>query len=85
MSLVSIAFLVSLDSLQVGLDAIDYLLGLSDKVWIKDRSLARLDPVQRCTTSMAIQSFKGCHSETLGNCCCKRTQPMTNTWALSQK
>jgi hypothetical protein len=64
-SFVGIAFLSSPDSLQVGLDAVDYFLSLGDKVRAKDRSLTRLDPVQRCTTSVAIQSFKGCHSEIL--------------------
>jgi hypothetical protein len=44
---------------------VDYLLGLSDKVRAKDRPLVRLNPVQRCTTSAAIQSFEGSHSETL--------------------
>jgi hypothetical protein len=43
----------------------DYLLGLCDEVWTKDHPLARLDPVHRCMTSTTIQSFKGCHSETL--------------------
>jgi hypothetical protein len=64
-SFVGIAFLSSPDSLQVGLDAMDHFLGLSDKVKSKDHSLTRLDPVQRRTTSAAIQSFEGCHSETL--------------------
>jgi hypothetical protein len=64
-SLVSIAFLSRPSGLQVGLDAVDYFLGLGDKVRDKDHPLARLDLVQRCTTSMAIQGFKGCHSETL--------------------
>jgi hypothetical protein len=44
---------------------VDYILSLSDKVRAKDHPLARLDPVQRCTTSAAIQSFDGCHSKTL--------------------
>jgi hypothetical protein len=65
MSLVGIAFLSSPGGLQVGLNAVDYLLSLSDKVMTKDRPLARLDPVQRCTTSATIQSFEECHSETL--------------------
>jgi hypothetical protein len=65
MSLVGIAFLSSPGSLQVGLDAVEYLLSLSDKVMAKDRPLARLDPVQRCTASATIQSFEECHSETL--------------------
>jgi hypothetical protein len=64
-SLVGIAFLSRLGSFQIGLDAMDYLLGLSDKVGTKDRPLARLNLVQRCTTSMTIQIFKGCHFETL--------------------
>jgi hypothetical protein len=64
-SLVGIAFLSSLVSLQVGLDVMNYLLGLSDKVRAKDHPITRLDPVQRCTTSSAIQRFGGCHSETL--------------------
>jgi hypothetical protein len=64
-SLVGIAFLLDLGSLQVRLDMVDYLLGLSDKVRAKDHPLTRLNPVQMCTTSVAIQSFEGCHSETL--------------------
>jgi hypothetical protein len=64
-SLVGIAFLWSIGSFQIRLDAMDYLLGLSDKVWTKDCSLARLNPVQRCMTSTAVQSFEGCHSETI--------------------
>jgi hypothetical protein len=43
----------------------NYLLGLSDMVWAKDRPFVRLDLVQRCTTSAAIQCFEGCHSEAL--------------------
>jgi hypothetical protein len=54
MSLVGIAFLSSLVSFQIGLDAMDYLLGLSDKVCTKDHPLARLDLVQRCMTLTAI-------------------------------
>jgi hypothetical protein len=38
------------------------ILGLNDKVRAKDCSLARFDPVQRCMTLAAIQSFEGCHS-----------------------
>jgi hypothetical protein len=64
-SLVGIAFLLSPSSLQVGLDVVDYFLSLSDKVRAKDYPLTRLNPVQRRTTLMAIQGFKGCHSETL--------------------
>jgi hypothetical protein len=64
-SLIGIAFLLSPSSIQIGLDALDYLLGFSDKVWSKDCPLARLDPVQRCTTSTTIQSFEGCLSESL--------------------
>jgi hypothetical protein len=64
-SLVGIVFLAGLGSLQVGLDAVDYLLGLSDKVRAKDHPLARLNPVQRCVAWVAIQCFKRCHSETL--------------------
>jgi hypothetical protein len=44
-SLVGIAFLSSPGSLQVGLDAMDYFLSLSDKVWAKDCSLTRLNLV----------------------------------------
>jgi hypothetical protein len=53
-SLVDLGFLSRLDSLQVGLDVVDYLLGLNDKVMAKDCPLARLNPVQRCTASGAI-------------------------------
>jgi hypothetical protein len=42
----------------------DYLFSLNDKVRTKDRPLARLDPVHRCTTATTIQSFKGCHPKT---------------------
>jgi hypothetical protein len=44
---------------------VDYFLSLSDKVRAKDYPLTRLNPVQRRTTLMAIQGFKGYHSETL--------------------
>jgi hypothetical protein len=44
---------------------VDYFLVIGDKVKSKDRPVTRLDLVQRCMTSVAIQSFKGCHSETL--------------------
>jgi hypothetical protein len=42
----------------------DYLFSLNDKVRAKDHPFTRLGPVYRCTTVMAIQSFKGCHSKT---------------------
>jgi hypothetical protein len=64
-SLVGIAFLSYLGSLQIGLDAVDYLFDLNDKVRAKDHPFTRLDLVYGCTTVTAIQSFKGCHSETL--------------------
>jgi hypothetical protein len=64
-SLVSIYFLSCLGSSRIGLDVVDNLLGLSDKVRAKDRPLTSLNLVQRCTTAMAIQSFERCHSETL--------------------
>jgi hypothetical protein len=64
-SLVGIAFLSCLGYFQIGLDLVDYLFSLNDKVRAKDRSFPRLDPVHGCTAMTAIQSFKGCHSETL--------------------
>jgi hypothetical protein len=64
-SLVGVTFLASSSSFQIGMDAVEYFFGLEDKVRTKDHPLARLDPVHRCTTTMAIQSFEGCHSETL--------------------
>jgi hypothetical protein len=64
-SLFGIAFLSSLGSLRVGLDTMDYLLSLIDKVRAKDHLLTRLDPIQRCTTSAAKQCFEECHSKTL--------------------
>jgi hypothetical protein len=64
-SFVGIAFLSSPGSLQVGLDVVDYFLGLGDKVRAKDHPLARLDLVQGRTASTAIQSFEGCHYEAL--------------------
>jgi hypothetical protein len=64
-SLVSIAFLAISGSFQIGMDAVDYLFSLNEKVRTKDRPLARLDLVHRCTIAMAIQSFKRCHPETL--------------------
>jgi hypothetical protein len=53
-SLVSMAFLSDLGSLQFRLDAVDYLLGLSDKVRAKDHPLTWLNPVHRCTTLLII-------------------------------
>jgi hypothetical protein len=64
-SLVGITFLLGGDNLQVGLNSMDYLLGLSDKVRAKDRPLAGLNPAQRCTASTTIQCFKMCHFESL--------------------
>jgi hypothetical protein len=65
MSLVGIAFLSCVSRFQIGLDAIDYLFVLNDKVKTKDRPLARLDPVHRCTTATSIQSFEMRHYEIL--------------------
>jgi hypothetical protein len=59
------ACLSCLGHFQIGLDAVDYLFSLKDKVKTKDHPLARLDPVHKRTTAMAIQSFEKCHSETL--------------------
>jgi hypothetical protein len=42
----------------------DYLFSLNDEVRAKDHPFTRLDPVYRCTTMTAIQSFEGCHSKT---------------------
>jgi hypothetical protein len=64
-SLIGIPFLVGPGSLQVGLDAVDYFLSLTDNVWAKDRPFAKLDPVQRSTASANIQCFEGCHPKTL--------------------
>jgi hypothetical protein len=64
-TLVGIAFLSCLGCFQIGLDAVDYLFGLNDKVKTKDRPLVRLDPVHRGTIVMAIQSFERRHSEIL--------------------
>jgi hypothetical protein len=64
-SLVGIACLSCLGRIQIGLDAVDYLFGLKDKVKTKDRPLARLDAVHMGTTAMAIQSFEKRHSKTL--------------------
>jgi hypothetical protein len=63
-SLLGIAFLSCLGSFEIGLDAMDYLFRLNDKVRAKDRPFTRLDPIYRCTAAMAIQSFEGCHSKT---------------------
>jgi hypothetical protein len=40
---------------------VDYLLGLSDKVRVKDHPLIRLYPVQRGATSAAIKCFEWSH------------------------
>jgi hypothetical protein len=47
------------------MDAVDDLLDINDKVRAKDRPFTQLDPVQGCTTATTIQSFEGCHFETL--------------------
>jgi hypothetical protein len=62
---VGIAFLSCLGSFQIGLDVMDYLFSLNDKVKAKDHPCTKLDPIYRCAAATAIQSFKGCHSETL--------------------
>jgi hypothetical protein len=64
-SLVGIAFLSCLGSFQIGLDAVDYLFSLIDKVRAKNCPFTRLDLVHECTIATAIQSFEWCHSETL--------------------
>jgi hypothetical protein len=64
-SLVGITFLSCLGSFQIGMDVVDYVFALNDKVRTKDRPLARLDLVHSCTTATAIQSFERRHSETL--------------------
>jgi hypothetical protein len=64
-SLVGIACLSCLGRFQIGLDAVDYLFGLNDKVKTKDRPLARFDPVHMGTTAMTIQSFERRHYEIL--------------------
>jgi hypothetical protein len=64
-SLASIAFLLFLGSFQIGINAVDYIFTLNDKVRTKDHPFARLDPVHRGTTAMVIQNFEGCHSKTL--------------------
>jgi hypothetical protein len=63
--LVGIAFLSCLGSFQIGVDVVDYLFNLNDKVRAKDCPFSRLDLVHGCTAATAIQSFEGCHSETL--------------------
>jgi hypothetical protein len=63
-SLVGITFLSSLGSFQIGLDMMDYLFNLNDKVRAKDRPFTRLDPVHRGTTATTIQCFEWCHSKT---------------------
>jgi hypothetical protein len=64
-SLIGIALLSGLGSIQAGLDVMDYPLGLSNKVWSNDRLVARLNLVQRCTTSATVKCFEQCHLETL--------------------
>jgi hypothetical protein len=63
--MVHLAFLAISSNFQIVTDAVDYFFGLNDKVNIKDRPLARLDPVHRCMIAMAIQSFERCHPEAL--------------------
>jgi hypothetical protein len=65
MSLVGIACLSCLGRFQIGLNVVDYLFGLKDKVKTKDCPLTRLDPVHRCTAATTIQSFESRHSEIL--------------------
>jgi hypothetical protein len=57
--------MLCLGSFQIGLDAVDNLFSLNDEVRAKDLPFTRLNPVHRCMAAMAIQSFEGCHSETL--------------------
>jgi hypothetical protein len=64
-SLVGIACLSCLGSFQIGLDVMDYLFTLSDRVRVKDRPLTRLDLVHRSMAATTIQSFKRRHFEIL--------------------
>jgi hypothetical protein len=65
MSLVGIVLLSRLSSLQIGLDTMNDLLSLHDKIGAKGHPLVRFNPVQRCTTSATIECFKQYHLETL--------------------
>jgi hypothetical protein len=64
-SLVGTVLLAGLGSLQVGLNTMNNFLDLHEKIGAKGHPLARFNPVQRCTTSAVIESFKRCHLETL--------------------
>jgi hypothetical protein len=78
-SLVGIAYLSCLGNSQVGLDAVDNLVGLYDKVKAKDRPFARLDPVHSVRQQRPYKALKGIILSYPNNCCCKRTQPMADT------
>jgi hypothetical protein len=65
MSLVGIACLSCLGRFQIGLEAVDYLFGLNDKVKTKDHPLTMLDLVHRCMIATALQSFERRHSKIL--------------------
>jgi hypothetical protein len=62
--LVGITLLLCLGGFQIGLEVMDYLFSLNDKVRAKDHPFTSLNQVYRCTAATAIQSFEGCHSKT---------------------
>jgi hypothetical protein len=64
-SLVVIAFLLGLGSLQVGLDVMDYFLSLGDKIGAKDHTPTRLNLVQRDSIAVAVECLKRCHLDAL--------------------
>jgi hypothetical protein len=63
-SLIGIVLLVGLGSLQIRLNTMNDFLGLRDKIRANGHPLARFHPVQRCTTSVTVESFERCHLET---------------------
>jgi hypothetical protein len=61
---VGIVLLAGLGGLQIGLNTVNNFLSLCDKIGAKGHPLAWFKPVQRCTTSAAVESFERGHLET---------------------
>ena len=64
MTSVIVTLLTRLSSFQTFTDNSNLILCFLNDIWSKEGSFTGFGPIQRSTTSPAIQSFKGCHTQT---------------------
>ena len=62
-TMIRIALLPGLSCAQMITDKLDLTLGLTDRVWAKERSFTGLGPVQRGSALPPVQSLERCHAE----------------------